>query len=205
MQEQLQKILERVLDWWKKFNNKQRIMIGSAVGVVLIALVILAVVMATPNYIVLYNCENYSEAANIKEILEADGTITYKTSDGGLVYWVTREDEADACMLLATNDFSAQPYSIENVVSGSFTQTQADKQKLYQDYLEKKFADHIMQLIAVEDCRVVLTLPEDDGTIIAREEQAKASVHLTLKDDIDSDQAYALAQYIATSIGNDST
>ena len=42
MQEQLKKLLEKVLEWWKKFNNKQRVLILSSIGVVIIALVILA-------------------------------------------------------------------------------------------------------------------------------------------------------------------
>ena len=66
MQEQLKKLLEKVLEWWKKFNNKQRVLILSSIGVVLIALVILAMVMATPSMQTLYICKDYSEAAEIK-------------------------------------------------------------------------------------------------------------------------------------------
>lgn len=205
MPEQVKQILDKILEWWKKFNNKQRIMIASAIGVVIIALVILAVVMSTPKMTVLYQCEDYTEAANIREILDADGTITYDTISGGLIFRVSEEDEADACMLLATNDFASEPYSINNVITGSFTQTQADTEKLYADYLEKKFKAHIENFENVKSCTIDITIPEDDGTILSREEQATAAVNLVLSDDMDSDQAYALAQFIATQLGNDST
>ena len=44
MPEQLQKILDRVVEWWKKFSNKQRMLLISLTAVVILALVILGVV-----------------------------------------------------------------------------------------------------------------------------------------------------------------
>ena len=104
MPEQVQKILDRIIEWWKKFNNKQRALILSAVAVVLIALGILAVVLTTPTVTMLYQCENYTEAAQIKELLDADETINYSTSDDGLIFYVEEEDEAAASMLLGSNE-----------------------------------------------------------------------------------------------------
>ena len=205
MPEQVQKILDKVVDWWKKFNNKQRALILSAVSVVLIALGILAVVLATPTLEVLYRCENYTEAAQIKELLDSDETINYSTSNDGLIFYVEAEDEATASMLLGSNQISTVNYSINNVLDGSFTTTEADKQKKYKEFLEQKFADHISQLSMVESCTVDLDIPEDDGTILSREKNSTAAVNLVLKGNMGSEQAYALAQYIATQLGNDST
>ncbi len=205
MPEQLKQILDKILEWWKKFNNRQRVMIASSIGVVIIALIILAVVMSKPSLTTLYVCKDYSEAAAIKEILDTDGSITYETADSGLVYMVAKEDEAAACMLLATNDFASEVYSIDNVINGSFTTTEADKRKKYQLYLEEKFAAHIMQMSDIINCTVDLDLPEEDGTILSRNEQASAAVYLELERDLNTDQAYALAQFVATQLGNEST
>ena len=205
MPEQVQKILDRVIEWWKKFNNRQRVLILSAVAVVLIALGILAFVLATPTLTVLYRCENYTEAAQIKELLDSDDTINYSTSSDGLIFYVEEADEAAASMLLGSNEISTVNYSIDNVVDGSFTSTEADKQKKYKEFLEKKFADHISNLSMIESCTVDLDLPENDGTILSREQNATAAVNLVLKRDMDSDQAYALAKFIAAQLGNKST
>ncbi|MBR4026542.1 MAG: flagellar biosynthesis protein, partial [Lachnospiraceae bacterium] len=112
MPEQVKKILERVLEWWKKFNNKQRAVILSAVGVVVIALVILCVVMTNPAMIVLYTCSDYAEAAKVKEVFDADGTIKYEQTSDGLTFSVPAKDEAAAAMLLGTNEFPAKTYDI---------------------------------------------------------------------------------------------
>ncbi len=205
MQEQLKKLLEKVLEWWKKFNNKQRILILSSIGVVVIALVILALVMSTPSMQTLYICKDWSEAAEIKKLLDDDGTITYEQVDGGLTFRVAAEDEAAACMLLGSNEFPTKPYSIENVVNGSFTTTEADKKKLYREFLAEKFAAHISTLDYVENCSVTIDVPEDDGTILSREQQSTAAIVLELKREIDSDQSYALAQYVAAQLGNKTT
>ena len=45
MPERIQAILNKVVAWWKKFNTKQRTLMISAVSVVIVALVILAVVL----------------------------------------------------------------------------------------------------------------------------------------------------------------
>ena len=205
MPEQVQKILNQIVEWWKKFNNKQRILLGSIVAVVLIALGILAAVMTTPEKIDLYVCKDYAEAAKIKEILEADDSIEYEFDEDKMAFIVTAENEAAASMLLGTNQISLKNYSIDKVFEGGMTTTEADKQKKYKEYLEDKFADHISQLSMVESCTVSLEYPEDDGTILSREQEASAAVQLKLKGEMNSEQAYSLALFVATQLGNDGT
>lgn len=205
MPEQIKTILDKIVEWWKKFNTKQRVLIGSSVGVVVIALVILSVVMTTPKLEPLHTCKDYAEAAKIKELLDSDGTISYTFTESDLTFRVEEKDLGNASMLLGSNQVELSTYNISNVVDGSFTRTEADKQRLYQDYLEKKLADDISQMAMVENCTVNLNLPENDGTILSKEQKASASVKLHLRGEMDSDQAYALALFVATQLGNDTT
>ena len=138
MPEQIKTVLGKIVDWWKKFNTKQRVLLGSVVAVVLIALVILTVVMTTPSMKLLHSCKDYAEAAKIKELLASDETINYTFSEADMSFRVEESDLATASMLLGSNQIELSTYSINNVVDGSFTRTEADKQRLYQDYLEKK-------------------------------------------------------------------
>ena len=205
MPEQLKTILDKIVEWWKKFNTKQRVLLGSVTAVVIIALVILTMVMTTPKMKLLHTCKDYTEAAKIKEILATDESINYEFYESDMSFHVEEGDLTTASMLLGSNQVELSTYSINNVVDGSFTRTEADKQRLYKDYLEKKFADQLSQLSMVESCNVNLELPEDDGTILSREQSASASVQLFLNKDIDSDQAYGIALFVATQIGNDTT
>ena len=142
MPEQLQQVLDKILEWWKKFNNKQRVLLVSVFSVVMIALVILAVVMTKPNYELLHVCKDYAEAAKIKEILATDESIDYTFNEKSLSFSVKDEDVGTASMLLGSSQIELSSYNINNVIDGSLTKTEADKQKAYQDYLEKKFVNN---------------------------------------------------------------
>ena len=205
MPEQIKTILDKIVDWWKKFNTKQRVLLGSVVAVIIIALVILTMVMTTPKMEVLHTCKDYAEAAKIKELLASDETIRYEFWESDMSFRVEESDLATASMLLGSNQIELSTYSINNVVDGSFTRTEADKQRLYKDYLEKKFADQISQMPMIESCNINLELPENDGTILSREQSASAGVQLFLTSDIDSDQAYGIAMFVATQLGNSTT
>ena len=81
MPEQLQKIINRVLEWWKKFNTKQKALMISLTSIVIVALVILGVVMTRPTYTTLVDCDTTKEANQIKELLDGDGNIDYKVTN----------------------------------------------------------------------------------------------------------------------------
>ena len=98
MPERIQAILNKVVAWWKKFNTKQRTLMISAVAVVIVALVILAVVLSRPTKVELVEAESASDASSIKNVLE-DNNITYDV-DSNLVFYVNKSDEVNAIMAL---------------------------------------------------------------------------------------------------------
>ena len=204
MPEQLQQILNRIKDGWEKFNTKQRAALISITAVVIIALGILGFVVSRPNYVNIYSASEVKEASAVNKLL-TDNSISFKTVNNGMTFQVDVKDEATVAYLLAENDYPASPYDISNVTSGSFSTTEGDKQKLYKDYLEKKFADHLAQLDFVKSANVDITLPDNNGTILAAQDQGTAAVQLFLKHEIDSDQAYGVALFVATELGNDDT
>lgn len=121
------------------------------------------------------------------------------------MFFVNKSDEVNAIMALGDNGIPAQAYSIDNVTDGSFSTTEADKQKKYQVYLEDKLKDHLEKQSYVNEASVDITMPDKDGTILKSKEEATAAVTLGLKDSITDDQAYAIARLVATALGNDTT
>ena len=107
MPEQVKKILDKIVAWWKNFNIKQRILVISATAVVLLALIILAVVSTKPNYITIYTAEDTKEASKVKAVLDSDSSIKYKVSDNGLIFQVDAKQEATAAILLGEKDYPA--------------------------------------------------------------------------------------------------
>ena len=61
MPEQIQKILDKILEWWKKFNTRQKTLLLSILAAILLALAILAVVVSKPEMMSLYTCSSLKE------------------------------------------------------------------------------------------------------------------------------------------------
>ena len=58
MPEQIQAIINRILEWWRKFTKRQQVLIVSITAVVLVSFIILALVITRPNYVELIKCED---------------------------------------------------------------------------------------------------------------------------------------------------
>lgn len=204
MPEQVQNILNKIVEWWKEINVKQRMLMVSIVGVVLVSLGILAFVVSNPQMENLIICASTAEASEVKELLESEG-IDYEVSDDGLEFKVANADMANASILLGANAIPTDGYGIDDVFSDGFSATEADKEKKYKLYLQEEYAEKLESLSNVEKAAVTLELPDEDGTILSKEEQASVSVILTLADEMSEEQAAGLAQYLATNVGNDDT
>ena len=99
MPEQMQKMGNRILEWWKKYNTRQKVLLGSIAATLILALALLALVVSRPSMTPLAVCETTAEAAKVKEILD-DSTIKYEMSPDGLVFKVAEKDVAAASILL---------------------------------------------------------------------------------------------------------
>ena len=167
MRERLQKILKNILDWWNKFSTKQKTFIVAAAAGVIIAVAVIASVLTRPQYILLLQCDTTKQASEVSELLDEQG-LDYKVSDDGYRIQINRKQQSQANLLLGANDIQAAAYTIDNVTSGGFSTTEADKQKRYELYLETRLADDFISMFSsIKSAKVDLNIPADDGTLIA--------------------------------------
>lgn len=204
MEERIKKLLGRVMEWWKKFTNKQRTIIIALAATVIVAMVIMVAILNRTQYETIRVCETTAEASEIKTMLVEEG-IPVTVSKDGLTIKVDVGRVSDANLLLGANGFSVVGYSIDNVTSGGFSTTEADKQKKYVVYLESQLELDIMTLDAIKSANVMLNIPSSTGTLIEQKQDSSAMVILELKDEFSTDQAAYLAKAVATALGNDTT
>lgn len=203
--EKLKELGNKILEWWNRFTARQKTLIVGVVAVLIIALVAIVTMLTRPKYVLLRECETTKEAAEVRDLLEGE-SMTYEISDDGLIIQVLERDISRANLLLGANNIQAADYGIENVTDGSFSTTESDKQKKYKVYMEKRLENDVLSMFpAIGNARVVLNIPEDDGTLIAQEQESYASVFLELKDEFSQESAAYLARAIATALGNDTT
>lgn len=204
MVERLKELGKKILEWWTKFDVKKRAAIISAVAVVVITFVILGFVLNRTTMVDLMVCESTSEAAEIKELLDSAG-IENKVSDDGLRIQVDEDSISSANLELGANGYPTADYDLDTVFSGGFSSTESDKQKKWNAYLESKMASDLASMDVIEEAKVSLSVPENNGTIYSQDKEASVSVSLKLKNDIDESVAMGLAKFIATAVGNKTT
>lgn len=202
MPDKVKEIGNKIIEWWKKFSTKQKTLIVSIAAVIVIALVILGLVMSQPKMTNLITCEDTAQAGEVKDLLDKEG-IAYNVTSDGLTFQINEKDQATATILLGTNAIPVTEPTIDDVFTGGFSTTEADKEKRYQLYKEQRFASFLESLDNVESAQVSLSIPKDDGTFAAREQDTYATVILKLKGEMSEDQAAGLAQYMAVNVGND--
>ncbi|MBE5843250.1 MAG: flagellar M-ring protein FliF [Butyrivibrio sp.] len=207
MRERLLELRDRILEWWNRFTIRQKTLMAAGVAAVLITIIILVTVFNQPKYVPLVTVETLKESQQVMDILDENG-VNYKTSDDQLRFNVLESQEKSASLLLANNDIQADGYGIENVVDGSFSTTESDKQKKYVLYLEKRLEDEFIgEFDAIETAKVELTIPENDGTLISQNQESFASIVLRLKDPeaFSEDNAAYLAKAVSVALGNKTT
>lgn len=200
------KLLERIKEWWNKFQPKQKTLIIGVIAVLLLAIAILIAVLTRKQYVNIVNCESTKEAASVRDLLDGQG-LDYKVSTDGLHFDVLSTQESDANLLLGANNIPTAAYTLDDVLDGSFSTTEADKQKRYKLYLESQIEEDVKSMKAVKNASAQLTIPDDNGTLIAQNLETYASVLLELNDGatFTEDNAAAIARMVATGLGNDTT
>lgn len=204
MPDRIKEMGNRVVEWWKHFTKKQQIIMASSMLVVAIAIAILAVVLTRPEMVIIKNCENAKEASSVQTLLNEAG-IYNEISDDGLVFKIKKQDMSAANILLGSNSISTENEALKDILNGSMSTTESDKTKLYKEWQEKQMETDLESLSNVQNAIVNLNLPNDDGTLIADQQEASAEVFLELDGEMSEEQALGLARMIATGLGNDTT
>ena len=204
MADRLREIPARLLEWWNKFTTRQKTLIISVGAGIVIALAVLVTILTTPKYETLIVCDTTKQTSEIKDLLEAE-TIKYRISEDNLTIEVLKANLSDATLLLGENSIPTYGYDITNVFDGGFSTTEADKSKKYKRYCEEKLAEDLIAQEIVTFASVQLSIPENDGTIIAEDKESYASVMLTLDGELPDDAAAGMARFVATALGNDTT
>lgn len=204
MVDKIKELWGKVLEWWNKFTSRQKTVIIGVAAAVIFAFAILIWVFSQPTYTDLRQCENTKEASEIVSLLEG-ADIKYKTSQDGLLVQVQEKDLANARLALGAAGIPTTTMTIDEVTNGGFSTTESDKQKRLVVYNEETLASMIKCLDSVKDAKVKLTIPEQDGTLIATTQEASAAIFLELSGDFTEENAAYVARAVATALGNTTT
>lgn len=204
MGEKVREVQKRAVDFWNKYDTRQKTIMISAVAAVIITIAILAVVFTRPAYVDLHTCETVSETTEVTALLEAEG-INYQVKSDNLTIQVEKSASQQATLVLGANNIPAEGPSIDDALGGGFSTTESDKNKKYKLYNEEDIADVLESMDVVKSASVKMYVPEDDGTILSKKQDTSVSVMLETNGEVDSDTAGIMARFLQTAVGNSST
>lgn len=208
MNEKVKAAQKKIVDFWNKYNRRQRTLMISIVLAVIIFIAILSYVLTRPQYVTLLTCDSASTASEVKTAL-SDAGITYNISDSYVVT-VLKSKKVDAEMAITNagieaDGYSLNDYSIDDALGGGFSSTEADKEKKYIAYLESKLESELASQDYVKTAKVTIDVPKSTLSVLDKKQDTSVSVILKLKKELNKSKAKNIAQWVATAVGNDST
>ena len=175
--DQIKELPKKILEWWNKFDTKQRTIIISIAAGVVLALALLVTLLTKKDYVLLASCESTAEAAEITELLDSN-QMTFKTNTEGTQIYILEKQEGPANLLLGANNIPTMSYTIDKVTEGGFSTTESDKQKRYKIFLQDAMEEALESNALIKKATVQLDIPEDDGTLIAQDKESFAAITL---------------------------
>ncbi len=204
MTEKLKELQAKALEWWNRFTSKQKTIIVSIVVIIIFILAVFVCWLSQPKFVHFRTCTTAAEASRIVDALEGAG-YTVKVGGGGLVIEIDESQVSMAEITLGAEGLSETEPDLSDVLSGGFSTTESDKQKLTVEYWEDELEVNFETYNAVKSAKVEINYPDDDGTLISKNEEASCYILLELKDSFSAENAATMAKAAAAKLGNGTT
>ncbi|WP_302409162.1 flagellar basal-body MS-ring/collar protein FliF [Comamonas kerstersii] len=192
------------VSWREKvaaLDRNQRIMIGAVGALVVAGLVAALMFSRQPDYRVLFsNLSDKDGGAIVAQL--ASMNVPYKYTEGGGAIMIPADRIHDVRLKLATQGLPKGAVSgFEIMENSKFGITQFQERVNYQRALEGELTRSIMGLSAVQNARVHLALPNQNG-FFREQQKPSASVLLTLYPGrmLDRTQIAGIVHLIASSV-----
>lgn len=201
MPEKLKEILEKIKDWWKKFTAKQRTIIIAIAAAVIFTLVIIVYTISRPQYVKLGTYATSAEAAEVVKILD-DAGVVHVESDDALTIEVLEEQQYMANLALGSAGYTTSRMKYEDWVNSSMSTTSTDRERQWRLYLQAELERTLECQNSVRHATVILTIPPQNGTLAAQQEETSAYITLELDGNLSTSQAAGLAKCVSAGLGN---
>ncbi|WPX08409.1 flagellar basal-body MS-ring/collar protein FliF [Anaerocellum danielii] len=200
----LSNFLKNLREKWSSLSKSQKVMLVVSSSLILLSVIAAIYITTRPHYITIFSGLDPKEAAEIQNIL-SEQKIDSKAANGGTTILVRDTDVDRAKMAAAQAGYpknSSITFEDALKLSSSMTATEADKRRTFIKLKESEIQQALKQMSDyIEDAVVNLSIP-DDYTFALKSEATKptASVKLTLKKSLSSDQIEGIQRFVAASV-----
>lgn len=208
MNDRVKQVVDRIKDVLNKYTLKQKIIVGVLIGAIAIAIVLVSYFATRPVYVQLAKIEDAKMASEIIQALETEGIPNrYKATDAATVIEVEQEYLSDATLLIESSDALSSGMTWEEALDNDMSTTTSEKRTKTTLALQTSLRKALLQYEEIQDASVLISVPEEDYTVLAEAKETSVAVTLTLSQDakIGVGTANAMALFLANAVGNSST
>ena len=205
MQERLKELPKRFLEYWNKWNSKQKTIIISSISAVIIMVAILVAVLGRTVYVDLYTFETTKTASEVVSLLR-EQEITTKLGADNVTVKVDEKSYADAMMAVSTSDITDSGFSWEDMLNTSLTTTNGER--LLMTHLRQESDIKTMMkkyYQGVVDVSINYIPKDTSNSILTTSKSTPISVMLVTDSSFDKDSAEAIAKWVSLAVGNEDT
>ncbi len=189
----------KIKEIWQKLSLNQKLLIGGAVLMIVVAIVFLIRGTGT-KYEVLYTELDAKDASAVVDKL-TEYKVDYQLEDNGTTILVAPADKYNTRLKLAGENLPRSETGFELFQENNYGETQSDKKVKYQVALQGELARTIQSLDKVKSARVHLVMPEE-SLFSDKEELPSASVAITTRDEekLSTKEIQGIINLIANSV-----
>lgn len=206
MQERIKQIPVRLLEIWKKYSKKQRVIIVSILSALIFTLVLLILILGRTQYVELAKFEDVSTASKAVAILK-ENNIAYKVADDNLTISVDEDKRTEAVYLIQDSEeiSGSEKFTMSQLLKNDMTTTNYDKQLHFNLYYQSELTNVLENQEGI-DKATVRYMPTDNRTsLLETEKEIPVSIFLQINDKFKKKTAEAIAVTVANAVGNATT
>ncbi len=205
MLDRLKSIQAKIVEFWNRFTSKQKTLIISISAAVILTLVALVLLLNRAKYVELVTFDNTADAAAAKEVLDEAG-IQFTVSGNGLVFTVNEKDESNARLALGENNIATNRNDdLDWLFDNSMSTTDSERRLKDKIVTQNNIGSDLELIDGVKQASVQITVPDSTNSLLSQEKEASASVLLITTEDFKEESVEAIANLVATSLGNKTT
>ena len=208
MGERIRELPAQILEFWNRFNSKQKTIIIAVALAVIVTAIIFIFMFTRVKYTEIATYNNAADTASAVSILDEKG-IDNKVEEDGLTLSVDSKKVAEARMALGQNSIgvkSTSIYTYEWALDNDLSTTTSEFDEKRKLALQTSLGDNIVETIeGVDAASVQVTFADDSVSILEEEKQNTCAAMLTINDKFKSSAAKGVANFLAWSIGNTDT
>ncbi|WP_017813673.1 flagellar basal-body MS-ring/collar protein FliF [Paenibacillus shenyangensis] len=182
MNERVAQYRDKIVQYWRKFNKNQKILLLSTLAFIIIAIVVLTIQFSKTEYEVAFQDLDAADSAAVMEYLTGQG-IPYQLSQDGKSISVPTESAAQAKVAVGSQGLienGSIGFSEFNTSSSAIGMTDNEFNVKYNNALNGEVSQLLRNMNGVENAKVLINLPEE-SLFAATEDQDTATASVVMQ------------------------